>query len=144
MFICHSSGDKGHARDLAGSLRDDGFDPWLDEEKLLPGQDWALEIAKAVRTAHAVAVCVSTASVSKVGFLQKEIKLVLDAADERPDGSIFVIPVRLEDCEMPERLRRWQRVDLFDETGYYKLIQALLAVQKEPSATAVDEDDIPF
>ncbi len=31
---------------------------------------------------------------------------------------------------MPERLRRWQRVDPFDDTGYFKLIQSLLAVQR--------------
>jgi len=27
----------------------DGVDAWLDKEKLLPGQDWELEIRKAVR-----------------------------------------------------------------------------------------------
>ena len=34
---------------LAGSAREDGVDTWFDKEKLLPGQDWELEIHRAVR-----------------------------------------------------------------------------------------------
>jgi hypothetical protein len=51
--------------------------------------------------------------------------MVLDVADEKPEGSIFLIPVRLEVCELPERLRRWQRVDYFSPNGYQKLLGAL-------------------
>jgi len=31
------------------SAGEDGVDAWLDKERLLPGQDWELEIRKAVR-----------------------------------------------------------------------------------------------
>jgi hypothetical protein len=36
--------------------------PWLDEEELYPGQDWNLEIEKAVEAADAIIVCISTVS----------------------------------------------------------------------------------
>ena len=36
-------------RGLYARLTKDGVDTWLDKEKLLPGQDWKLEIYKAVR-----------------------------------------------------------------------------------------------
>src|SRR5258706_14627645 len=43
LFLCHSSRDKAAVRALYRRLKDDGFDPWLDEEKLLPGQDWSMK-----------------------------------------------------------------------------------------------------
>jgi hypothetical protein len=108
-------------------LRAEGLAPWLDEEELLPGHDWHREITAAVRTSHVVIVCLSRTSISKAGYVQREIKHALDVADEQPDGTIFLIPLKLEECDAPERLRRWQWVDLFEEKGYDKLIRALRA-----------------
>jgi hypothetical protein len=125
VFLCHASDDKPSVRRLYHQLRADGIDPWLDEEELLPGQDWRLEIAKAVRDSDAVLVCLSRGSVTKAGYVQKEIKFALDVADEQPEGTIFIIPLRLEKCKVPERLSRWQWVDLFSERGYKRLILAL-------------------
>jgi hypothetical protein len=124
-FLCHSSSDKPSVRALRRRLLDDKIQPWFDEEDILPGQDWDLAIRKAIRASDVVLVCLSRASVSKIGYLQKEIKHVLDVADEQPEGAIFLIPVRLEPCEVPERLRRWQWVDLFEEGGYPRLLRAL-------------------
>jgi hypothetical protein len=127
VFLCHSSDDKSIVRSLYKQLVADGVDPWLDEEKLLPGQDWRLEIAKAVRTSDIVLVCLSRSSITRAGYVQKEIRLALDVADEQPEGAIFVIPVKLEECDVPERLSRWQWVDLFSESGYERLMLALKA-----------------
>ena len=103
----------------------DGFDPWLDEEDLLPGQDWDIEITKAVRSAAAIVVCLSASSVPRRGYVQKEIKRALDVADEQPEGAIFIIPARLDDCEVPDRLQHLHRVDLFESAGYQRLVGAL-------------------
>ena len=127
VFLCHASGDKPAVRDLYRRLRSDGIAPWLDEEDLLPGQDWQLEIPKAVRSSDSVIICLSSRAITKAGYVQKEIKYTLDAADEQPESAIFLIPLRLEECEVPERLRRWQWVDLFRETGYERLLRALRA-----------------
>ena len=125
VFLCHSSGDKIAVRKLYRRLRRDGYQPWLDEEALLPGQNWDLEITRAVRSSAVVLVCLSQGAVNKAGYLQKEIKYVLDVADEQPEGAIFTIPVRLEECDLPERLRQLQWVNLFDEQGYGRLRKAL-------------------
>ena len=127
VFLCHASGDKPAVRDLYHRLRGAGFDPWLDEENLLPGQDWQLEIPQAVRSSDAVLICLSRRAVTKAGYVQKEIRYALDVADEQPEGAIFLIPLRLEECEVPHRLRRWQWVDLFHEKGYERLLCALRA-----------------
>lgn len=54
VFLCHSTADKAAVRDLCNRLRQDGFDPWLDERALLSGQAWQDEIQKAIRTCDAV------------------------------------------------------------------------------------------
>jgi hypothetical protein len=59
-----------------------------------------LEIRRAVRDSYVVLVCLSNQSTTRTGYLQKEIKFVLDRADEQPEGKIFVIPLKLEECEM--------------------------------------------
>lgn len=125
VFLCHSSGDKPAVRALYQRLRADGVDPWLDEEDLLPGQKWEQEIPKAVRAADAIVVCLSRSSTTKEGYVQKEIKLALDVAEEKPEGTIFFIPLKLEDCDIPERLKGWHAGSLEGEKGYERLRSAL-------------------
>jgi hypothetical protein len=125
VFLCHTSGDKPQVRTLYKHLVLEGVDAWLDQEKLLPGQDWRVEIPRAVQEADVVVVCLSNKSITKEGYIQKEIKFALDAAEEKTDGAIFLIPARLEDCPVPEKLSRWQWVDLFEENGYVKLLRSL-------------------
>ena len=73
----------------------------LDEYAILPGQNWHDEIEIAVRTSDVVLVCISKESLNKEGFVEKEIRYTLDVADEKPEGTIFLIPVRLEECDVP-------------------------------------------
>ena len=48
VFLCHAHADRDAVRGLYARLTKDGVDAWLDKEKLLPGQDWELEIRKAM------------------------------------------------------------------------------------------------
>src|SRR5207247_2814747 len=91
VFLCHSSSDKAAVRDLYHRLLADGIAPWLDEEDLLPGQEWGKTIPKAVRPSDVVIVCLSRGSITKVGYVQKEIRLALDAAQEQQEDTIFII-----------------------------------------------------
>ncbi|HEY0607900.1 MAG TPA: TIR domain-containing protein, partial [Herpetosiphonaceae bacterium] len=134
VFLCHSSNDKPEVRNLYYRLQNEGVRPWLDEVDLLPGQYWEEEIQKAVQSADIFIVCISN-SVNSTGFLQKEINYALDIAEKQPKGTIFIIPVRLERCEVPDRLRRFQWVDLYEERGYSRLIQALHIRAKSIGAT---------
>jgi len=129
VFLCHSSGDKSAIRELYRQLTAEGWmDIWLDEMKLLPGQEWDWEIEKAVEDADIVLVCLSTRSVDKEGYVQKELRFALNIADEKPEGSIFVIPLRLDDCIVPRRLRHWQWVDYFPKEqktfAYTRLLES--------------------
>jgi hypothetical protein len=135
VFLCHASADKLAVRDLYKRLTADGVDAWLDVESLIPGQNWQVEIPKAIRASDVVIVCLSEKSVNKEGYVQKEIKFALDIADEKPEGTIFVVPARLEGCEVPDRLSMYHWVDLFEENGYEMLMRALRARADKIGAT---------
>jgi formylglycine-generating enzyme required for sulfatase activity len=129
VFLCHSSNDKPAVRELYQKLRSESWiQPWLDEEELYPGQDWNLEIEKAVESADVILVCLSKGSTTKEGYVQREIRIALDYADYKPEGTLYVIPVRLEECEPPRRLRSWQYADYFEgqrERAFQRLLVSL-------------------
>jgi hypothetical protein len=132
VFLCHASEDKAEVRALYERLITSGFQPWLDEEDLLPGQNWDREIERAVREAQIVLVCLSTRS-ERRGYIQKEISRALDVAEQQREEAIFLIPVRLEECAVPDRLAAWQWVDLHSDRGYAKLEAALRFALSEVS-----------
>jgi formylglycine-generating enzyme required for sulfatase activity len=139
VFLCHSWGDKTSVCKLYQRLKNDGFSPWLDEEDLIPGQDWQREISKEVGLCHVVIVCLSSVSINKEGFVQKEIRIALDAADQKPKGTIFIIPARLEECKVPDRLSQWHWVNLFEESGYGKLVHSLNTRSRELGITPISQ-----
>jgi len=124
IFLCHASEDKVEVRELYYRLRDAGLQPWIDEANLPPGVRWQEAIREAVQAARIVVVCVSRKSVDKSGFVQEEIKYALDVADQKT-GTYYIVPARLELCDIPARLQKWQWVDLFDPQGFHKLLRAL-------------------
>ena len=56
VFLCHASGDKPQVLVLYKHLVVEGVDAWLDQEKLLPGQDWRVEIPLAVQEADRLGI----------------------------------------------------------------------------------------
>ena len=142
VFLCHASKDKSAVRDLYKRLHTDGFAPWLDEEDLLLGQEWEPEITQAMSAAYVVVVCLSTQSTIS-GLVRKEIKFTLDVADKQPEGTIFIVPARLEECDVPERLRRWHWVDLFVENGYELLLRSLHFLAQELDYLLSSQKSIP-
>jgi len=126
VFVCHSSNDKPLVKDLYQKLSGEkNIDPWFDEAKILAGQEWDFEIKKAIQEAHVIIVVLSKDSVKKEGYVQKEISEALDVAEEKPEGTIFIIPLRLEECEVPKRLSRWQWVNFYESEGYKNLMRSL-------------------
>lgn len=127
LFLCHATEDKPAVRTLYASLKSvPWIDPWLDEENLLPGQDWDLEIYRATRDADAIIICLSTISVKKEGYLNKEIRQALSIAEEKTEGAIYVIPLRLDDC-IPsfEQLKKLQWADYFMPNAHERLLASL-------------------
>jgi hypothetical protein len=125
VFLCHSSQDKPQVRSLYVQLKRDGFAPWLDAEDILPGQIWETAITDTVQSSDVVLVCLSKTSIFKPGYLQKEIGFVLDAAAKQPEGTIFIIPLRFDETEVPRQLSRYQWLNYFEDGAHERLLKAL-------------------
>jgi hypothetical protein len=96
---------------------------------------------KAIRQAGVFLACLSSQSVGKVGYVQNEFRLALSAFGERPSGTTFLIPVRLDDCAVPDlqipdfglNLEDIQWVDLWQEGGFDRLVRAIKKTLEDPN-----------
>lgn len=125
VFINYVASDLSVVTDLYNSLKYTGVDFWFDRVSLLPGQKWREEISKAIRKSDVMLVCLSKKAVNKNGHVQKEIAFALDKAKEKSAGNMYIIPVRIEKCNIPDSLVEYQWVDLFENDGYDILMRSL-------------------
>jgi TIR domain len=84
----------------------------MDTMDLLPGQDWAFEIEKAIEASSAMVVLLTRDSTRQLGYVETEIRQALEAAQKRPKGSIFIIPLKLTFCDPPPQLKSLHWLDL--------------------------------
>jgi two-component system cell cycle response regulator CtrA len=133
IFLAHAREDKQRVRELYATLKNSGFHPWLDEADLLPGQNWKVEIQSAIRDAGVFVACLSCHSVAKQGYVQTEFRTALSAYSDRPSGAIYLIPVKLDECEVPDMqipgqgitLRDIHWVELWEDSGIQQLTKAI-------------------
>ena len=125
IFLSYAREDKEKVENLYQKLSDAGFKPWMDKKDILPGEVWKSSIRRAIQCSDFFLACLSANSVSKRGFLQKEIKDALDIWQEKLEDDIYLIPVRLEDCRVLDSLRKFQWVNLFEEDGWTRLVKAI-------------------
>ncbi len=127
IFLSYAREDEERVGNLYQKLSDAGFKPWMDKKDILPGEQWKPCIAQAIQRSDFFLACLSASSVTKRGVLQKEIKQALDTWEGKLVSDIYLIPVRLEDCEVPEGLYDFQWVNLFEEDGWARLVKAIQA-----------------
>jgi hypothetical protein len=125
VFISYAKEDIALAYQIYDGLKDEGYDPWMDEEELVGGQDWEVEITKAIEESNFFLTCLSNHSVNKEGYFQKEMKIGMEILDRQPEGRIYLIPVRLEDCQVPMKFKKWHWVDFFKSNGMERLLRAI-------------------
>lgn len=125
IFLIHAHADRATVHKLYQRLLREGLNVWLDAERLQPGQDWRHEIRTALLKCDVVLVCLSRHFGPGSGYRHEELKLALEKAAFLPADEVSIIPLRLEECELPEAIRHLHRVDLFARGGYRTLVRAL-------------------
>ena len=134
-FLSYCRDDKDVVRSFRHELVENGIEVWWDDE-ILPGQDWKHEIRKAIRQAYAVVVCLSaTLESRKRSGVYPELLDAIAELRNRVPGEVFVIPVRLCNCEIPDvqidatrTLESLQRVDLFPDSERKREFEKLVFV----------------
>jgi hypothetical protein len=127
VFVAYAEEDRADASKLYRALEKAGFEPWMDRQNLLPGQNWPRAIERAIELSDYFVGCFSRRSTAKRGYFQSELAYALDVAERVPAEQIFLVPVRLNECILPRRIATVQYVDLFPNwnRGLKALIKAL-------------------
>lgn len=128
VFISYARQDHEAALRIYNDLKKSGLEPWLDTKSILPGERWKVSIAAAIPNCDYFLALLSSNSVSKKGYVQKELKYALDVFDEIPEHEVFIIPARLDDCSPSHaKLSDIQWADLFPswEKGLSKILLAM-------------------
>src|SRR6476660_3809331 len=128
VFISYARQDTEAANRLYNDLKLSGLEPWLDTESLLGGENWRISIKEAIRNSRYFVALLSSNSVEKIGYVQRELKEALEVLLEFPQSKRFIIPVRLDETRVDdEKLREIHIVDLFPDwkEGIRKILKSM-------------------
>lgn len=128
IFIAYVREDAARASRLFDELAREGFDPWMDRHKLLPGQNWPRAIENAIEVSDFVIICFSQQAIKKRGGFQAELRFALECARRTPLDAVYLVPVRLDQCRVPSQVARHiQYVDMFPnwDAGRRRLLRVL-------------------
>ena len=118
VFISHSHSDAPVAATISKDLQERGFDVWDPDLNLLPGDNWAAEIARALEESQAMVVVLTPNSVTSSN-VKREIEFALGSKNYRNR----IIPVviggreRISTQEIPWIIRKLRMFEL-DDPGY--------------------------
>jgi hypothetical protein len=127
VFISYAHEDHRRALRLYRDLKALGVRPWIDTEEILGGEDWRLAISRGIRDSRYFMPLISQRSVSKEGYVQKELREAIELLDQKPENQIYVIPVRLDrTLPLHPRLERFNWINLF--LGYDEGLVRILRV----------------
>jgi len=136
IFLLYAREDLESARMLASELKKHGFNPWLDIDEITPGQVWQKAVFRALEESAVALVLVSEHLMKKGGFVQKELDIALETLQEREKDISPVVPVRLDESPVPERLAHVHWVNLFEENGLERLFAGLNRMMRDTQQAA--------
>jgi TIR domain len=123
-FLCHSSGDKAQVRRLAIELASRGVRPWLDEAEIRVGDSLIEKIQTGIQSATCLVPILSKGAVTS-RWCKEELHMAL--AMQIQTGIKGVLPVLLEDCEIPGFLMAKAYADLRPSSDYDIVLDRLAA-----------------
>ena len=130
LFISYAHADSPFVDRLEADLQQQGFDPWVDRQRLKGGQRWRRELQEAVKRAQVLLIVLSPDAIASEN-VQIEYDYVLELGN-------VVIPLYYRQCEVPMELRAIQWIDF--RHSYEQGISALLDTLHRHQQRAVTSD----
>jgi hypothetical protein len=139
-FVSYVREDSDAVEQLVSILQGASIPVWKDTEDLWPGEDWQLKIREAIEDGSlAFIACFSNNSVQKPKtYMNAELALAVEQIRLMKPGRVWLLPVRLDDCELPNfdlggnrTLGSLQRIDLFGpkrEANLARLVAAVMGI----------------
>ena len=130
VFVSHSHADAELAAQVSKALQDEGLEVWDSDLNLLPGDNWAAEVARALEESEAMVVLMTADALSSP-WVRREMEYALGAKRY----SNRLIPVAVGDREsipahdIPWIIRRLPWVELEDReqvpAGVERIVDAI-------------------
>ena len=137
VFLAHAKEDFQYVRQLYDFLEVIGIRPWMAPKDIIPGEEWKISIQKAISTSDFVIACLSRNSINKRGYVQREFRIALDLCQETPSSKSFLIPLRLNPCEVPDihitglSLKDLQWVDFFAVNSMKRFLKSMNCINEK-------------
>jgi hypothetical protein len=125
VFLSYARLDKAYVKNIYLEIKNEGFKPWMDIHNIKGGENWLRAITKAIDESDIFLAILSNNSVSRRGAIQKELKKALDKWEGMLLDDIYIIPLRIDDCPIPELLKDLHVIDWEDGKGKNKLLEAI-------------------
>ncbi|RCW51597.1 toll/interleukin-1 receptor domain-containing protein [Halanaerobium sp. ST460_2HS_T2] len=115
IFLCHSSEDKDFARKIAEDLIKRGAKVWIDEAEINIGDSLIKKIQEGIHNSDYLGALLSKNSIQSE-WVQRELEIALNEEIEK--NNVKVLPLMIEECEIPGFLSSKVYAD-FTESGSY-------------------------
>jgi len=125
VFLSYAKEDKTMVEFVMKNLHDNGVTTWYDNKDLLPGDLWEEKILNGIDKADYVFVFLSSKTLNRAGYKNKELRYILDQYSLKPFGKKYIIPILLDDCNPPRELSQIQWLKISENGWMKKLLAAI-------------------
>jgi len=145
VYISYAREDIARVKEVYQELSNAELTLGMSELHSQPDQEWLPKTHMAISDADTILVALSRATSEPPELMQMELNRAFILLSERSPNGFFIVPIRLEECEVPITLRKLKCVDLFKKNGLNNLINIMRETstpvfeQPEPSAKLVHE-----
>jgi len=123
IFLSHSHHDKPFARRLASDLAQSGIRTWVDEAEMMVGDSLVQKISSAISEMEYVGAIISEHSVGS-HWVQLELRLAMSR--EIAAGRVKVLPLLIDECQLPDFLQDKLYADFRNPEHYQAALEMLL------------------
>ena len=131
VFISYAREDAEHVRTIYAQMEQQGLTPWMDEFDLQPGARWRKEVSRNIIAADYVLIVLSTHSVAHNGNIKSEIAQAQSIAEKLSDTEYKIIPMVLDDTEIPLELEMYNGFYLKDKPIDFLIKSLIKAKERE-------------
>lgn len=124
VFLCHSSNDKSLTRKLAMALSGSGLKVWIDEAEIKIGESLIERIESGILGAKYLIAILSQDSI-KSRWCAEELRMAM--VRQINQKGITVLPVLIEDCEIPGFLQEKKYADFRNPKQFDQAVSDLCA-----------------
>jgi hypothetical protein len=150
VFLSYVREDAERVERLAADLEARGIGTWLDRHRIKPGERWQKVIEDGIRSGAFFVACFSRTYAARTrSYMNEELLLAIEEVRLRPEEATWFIPIRLDECEIPDRrigpelsLRSFQWLDMFPD--WERSVERLTEAIKHPQYPTIFANRSPL